>query len=94
MRFYGRELSDYLTGRRKPAQALRLVNMLPADSATVAQMAVSKRQGRKVKPEPWRVLYGQRPEPVLRDLWDLIAAVNTPKGKKAPKYPDPLRSRR
>lgn len=81
---------DYLTGKRKPSQALRFIGMLPSSSATVAQITAADRPGGK-KVEPWRAVYAEREVDVLRDLWNLTASVNTPKGKKPPRYPSPLK---
>jgi len=42
--------------------------------------------------EPWRRFYGwSTAERISADLWDLLARVNTPKGKRAPEYPVPGR---
>ncbi len=83
-------LSDYLIGRRKPAQALRFIAMLPPHSATVSQMLADPMVGKDGKAEPWREWYGWTTEAqVTSDMFNLLAAVNTPKGKKAPRYPSP-----
>lgn len=45
-------------------------------------------------PEPWREFYGwSMAERISADLWDLLARVNTPKGKKVPEYPVPGRKK-
>lgn len=70
---------------------LRLLGMLPDDSAMHAHLA-----GEPVvslaKPvrEPWREWYGWGADRFLAAAqWNLLAAVNTPKGKTAQKYPTP-----
>lgn len=43
--------------------------------------------------EPWIAYYAQNDtSEMVRQLWNLLAAVNTPKGKKAPVFPDPAKS--
>ncbi len=64
--------------------------MLPSSSATAAQVTAAHRPGGK-KSEPWRGVYAEREVDILRDLWNLLASVNTPKGKKSPTYPNPVR---
>lgn len=84
-RFYGVDLLDVFRpdSRLTPAKVLRLLSQLDAESCTVAEMAGN------------RELRGWTPDrAILADLWDLIAAVNTPPKKRPPKYPRPDGRRR
>ncbi len=89
LRYYQRDLSDYLTGKRKPAQALRLIGMLPPESATMAQMQAMP-GGAGSRPERWQEIYALTPTAVLRDLFNLTVSIHTPKGK-TPKTHQELR---
>ena len=66
--------------------------MLPSSSATAAQFTANRPSVGK-KPEPWRSVYAEREVDILREIWNLLAAVNTPKGKKSPTYPNPVKRR-
>lgn len=96
IRFYGQDIGDYLWGRKKPSQAMRLVDMLPANSATRAQMVTAPRTGGSSsrKAPAWREVYDRQVKDVLMDLWELTAQINSGK-KKARRvtYPDPTRKR-
>lgn len=93
VRFYGRDLVDYLTGRLNPGEGLALIQGLPQSSATKAMMRADARVGEDSdrKPPAWISFYEDDPATAnaIRDLYDLIAAQNTPKGKKAPTAPRP-----
>lgn len=93
VRFYGRDLIDYLMGRRSPGEALVLINALPPSSVTKAMMRADPMVGGDPdrKPPAWVGFYEDDPATAnaIRDLWDLQAAQNTPKGKKPPKVPRP-----
>lgn len=99
LRFYGRDLSDYLTGRRPVRQAIRLILMLPPESATHAQMVVDPRNrvtsSRQKKSEAWREVYTRSVKDVLMDMWEIEAAKaaggKKGGGSKRPRYPDPTR---
>ena len=80
-------------GRRRPRQALRLIDHLPGESATVARMLTDRRNRRSSRRgEPWREVYGRTPRDVLMDLWELTAQVNSDKRRHIT-YPDPTRKR-
>lgn len=86
----GVPLSDYITGRRKPSQALRFLKFLPDESAFIAHLHVAPDVDRSGEREPWREFYGYgQAERIAADTWDLHARMNTPKGKRAPEYPAP-----
>lgn len=99
-RFYGVDLSDYLTGRRPVRQAIRLTLMLPPESATHAQMVVDPRNratsSRRRKSDAWREVYTRSVKDVLMDMWEMEAAkaASSKKGggNKRPRYPDPTRT--
>lgn len=99
VRYYGRDLIDYLAGRRDPGEALVLVNALPLSSATKAMMRADPAVGGDDdrKPPAWVGFYEDDPATAnaVRDLFDLTAGVNTPKGKKPPRAhrPKPERLR-
>ena len=82
-------LQDYLMCRRDPAQAIRFIQHLPPESATVAAMRADPRAHRAgPKPPAWIEIYHASDLDVLMSLWDLTAKANTSKGK-APTYPRP-----
>lgn len=89
VRFYGRDLVDYLTGRLNPGEGLALIQGLPQSSATKAMMRADSRLGEESdrKPPAWIAFYEDDPATVtaIRDLHDQYAAFNTPRGKKPPR---------
>lgn len=86
----GVPLSEYLTGQRKPAQALRFIKFLPLDSAFMAQIQANPDVDKSGDMEPWREFYGWSiAERISADTWDLLARVNVAKGKRSPEYPAP-----
>lgn len=101
LRFYGRDLSDYLTGRRPVRQAIRLILMLPPESAFRARASVDPRNrptsSREKKSEAWRQVYYQTSTEVLMDLWEIEAAKaaggKKGGGNKRPRYPSPTRKK-
>lgn len=86
----GTPLSDYLTGKRKPSQALRFIQFLPPGCAFLSQIAANPDAPSGEEPPEWRKFYGWGTTThVVADLWDLMAKVNTAKNKKAAEYPTP-----
>ena len=83
--YFGLDLLDVFRpdGRLTPGKVLRLLSQLGVESRTVAEMAGN------------RDLRGwTQDRAILADLWDLIAAVNTPPKKRRPRYPRPGGRRR
>lgn len=71
---------------------MRFVKFLPAGGAFMAHVAADPQTPDEGEAEPWRAFYGwSLAERLSADLWDLLARVNTPKGKKSPEYPVPGR---
>lgn len=81
---------DYLTGRRKPAQALRFIAFLPDGSAFNAHVRANPAVDKSGEAPLWRRFYGwSHAEQIAADTWTLHARMNTPKNKRAPEYPTP-----
>lgn len=84
---------EYLRGERDPAEALRLIDVLPEDSATAAMMRADPdhRARRSRKPvDRWREQYGwTRAHEIAASTFDLLAAANAGKKKKPMRYPRP-----
>lgn len=92
-RFAGVDLLDWFRGHIPTRQILRHIGMLPPESAFQARMRqYAKRTGNQ--PEAWMTYYAMNDTAeMVRQLWNLLAAINTEKGKKPPTFPDPLRTR-
>ena len=85
---------EYLRGQRDPGEALRLIDVLPEESATAAMMrADPARPVRRAKSAPgqrWREHYGwTRAHDIGASTFDLLAAANAGKKKKPITYPRP-----
>lgn len=83
---------EYLRGERDPAEALRLIDVLPEDSATAAMMRADPDRPRTPRrpPDRWREQYGwTRGLDIAASTFDLLAAVNAGKKKKPMRYPRP-----
>lgn len=98
IRFYGLDIGDFLWGRRRPRQAIRLIDLLPPESATRAQMATDAtitRKGGGKKAPLWRQVYDRQAKDVLMDLWELTVDVNSDgkSRRRKAKHPDPTRKR-
>lgn len=92
-RFYAADVVDVFRGAVMPSQVLRWLRMLPDTSALhamwAAQAAASPAKGAPA-PEPWRVHYGWGQDRMMtKALMDLLAQINTTKGKKPWTYPGP-----
>lgn len=84
-------------------QAIRLIFMLPPESATSVQMHVDPQNrptsSRRRKGDAWREVYHRQSKDVVMDLWELQAAKAANSGgrkgarKKTPRYPDPTRKK-
>ena len=91
-RFYGLDLRVFLVSPGFAPRALRLIKMLPQESATVAMVRAAKKPltASAVKADPWRALYGWNTlHDLVADLWDLSSAKGTPRGKRPAVWPRP-----
>ena len=93
---YGVRLADYLVGRRPAWEALALIQWLPRGSAYQAMHLgrnpdlVRAALAEKRPPDPVREWFEwDRASGQLAAVWDLLAQVNSGKGR-APTYPTPL----
>lgn len=84
-------LVEFVNGQRRPSEAIRLIGVLPADSATAAMMRARPPEGSTGKPPAWRAEYGWGVVAnLLADLWDaqVATAVGGKKGgRKPPVHP-------
>lgn len=87
--FYGIDILDFFRGTLPAGRVFRLLEVLPDTSRMHAMvLADPEHQQQSGSPEPWRELYGWGGDRhMLAHLWDLLAAVNTAKGKKPPAFP-------
>ncbi len=92
-RVYGIRLIDWFRGVYSTGEIVRRIRTLPPGSALEAAVRAEPGYRPEGKPEAWReYAYAETPQYALRAVWALLAAANTPKGKKPPKFPEPGQS--
>lgn len=92
-RFAGIRLLDWFRGLVTSGEVIRAISVLPPQSAYQARLRqYAKSSGRP--PEPWVQFYSRANDTseMVRHLWELMAAVNTGKGRQPPRFPDPMTS--